>query len=176
MAQATVNACVGRRLGFDAGGKGKSMRLVLIAALLASQTVSAAAASLESDRRVADTEIGSFAGARLRLDLGGPQRGVSPRDRFRAGLVVAPTMSSQRVDGGRSLRFGEGLEYGVRGTRAAGLAIAGRPIARRGDAATPERRAGVSTLGWVAIGVGAVVTLVIAASVICLESNCIGSK
>ena len=114
--------------------------------------------------------MGSFAGARLRVALGGPRRA----ERLKAGLVVAPTMHSQRADGAMSLRFGEGVEYGVTGSRPAALSIAGRPVAGRDAAGRPQ--AGVSTLGWVAIGVGTVALLVVAASVICLESNCIGSK
>ena len=52
------------------------------------------------------------------------------------------------------MRFGEGLEFGVRRDRPLTLSLAGQPLSGP-DAERP--RAGVSTLGWIAIGTAVVV-------------------
>ena len=138
------------------------MKKLTIAALLAGQLLTiaqpVAAAEIATAR---ETRAGAFAGLRLRVPLdGGPgQRQV------RAGLAVAPTLHSREGDGERRMRVGEGIELGVAGGDRIGLSIAGTPVDRLGlrpDGTAPDgRRAGVSTLGWVAIGAGAllVVTL-----------------
>ena len=128
------------------------MKKLLIAALLVAQVAPAAAADFSSGR---ETNAGAFAGFRLRVPLDGhpTQRGV------RAGLTVAPTMQTRDLQGERRTQIGEGLELGVTGGQPLALSIAGRPVSQltRGAEAPGARRAGVSTLGWVAIGVGVVV-------------------
>ena len=125
---------------------------VLVAAqLLPSATTAAAAAELAAEPRQVETRMGAFAGARLRIALGGEKR-----ERVRAGLAVAPALHIQ--DGALKLRVGEGLEYGLTDRRAPALSLAGRPLADLGRAPDGPRQ-NVSTLGWVAIGVGVVVVV-----------------
>jgi hypothetical protein len=110
----------------------------------------AAAAALEE---TATVERGTFAGARIRLSLGGGQA-----DRkIRAGLTLAPTLRSQTISGETRMRFGEGVELGFAGDRPLALSLAGRPVARLqpgGTRSEDDGRLGVSTMGYVAIGVG----------------------
>ena len=121
------------------------MRKMIVAALLAGQAATAVPArAAELDGRGAEaTERGAFAGARLRVPLGG-----RAGDEARAGLTLAPALHDER---GR-LMLGEGLEFGVAGRDGPALRLAGRRLDRAG--AGP--RAGVSTLGAIAIGAGVV--------------------
>ncbi len=150
------------------------IRSLAIASLIATQLVAspAFAAELVRDQPIAATETGSFAGARLRLPIGGD----TARERPRAGLVMAPMLRSEAAGGRIATRFGEGLELGF-GARRQGLAlsVAGRPLTGQ-DGQLRGPRAGVSTLGWVAIGVGAVALILVAATVTCQETNCLGSE
>ena len=96
--------------------------------------------------------MGAFAGARLRLSLD-----REPRERVRAGLALSPTMHDVRQDGSARLRIGEGLEFGASDRRAPQLSFAGQPVrelAQRGQGPSGSRQ-NISTVGWVAIGVGA---------------------
>ena len=73
----------------------------------------------------------------------------------------------------------QGLELGISGREPLRLSIAGTPVSRlvEGRSGPEGEKAGVSTLGWVAIGVGALVTVVLVASAICLsDSDCIPSE
>ena len=118
----------------------------LVAAQLTAAAQPAAAANFEDG---ASVQSGTFAGARIRLTLGGNQQ-----DRkFRAGLTLAPTLRSQTISGRTQMRLGEGLELGFTGERPLALSLAGRPIDRLlpGD----DKKLGLSTGGKVAIGVGA---------------------
>jgi hypothetical protein len=109
-----------------------------------------AAAGLEEP---ATLQGGTFAGARIRLSLGG-----GPNDgKLRAGLALAPTMRSQTLAGQSRTLFGEGVELGFAGERPLSLTLAGRPVGRLLPGATrpeDERRLGMSTTGYIAIGVG----------------------
>ena len=136
------------------------MKKLTIAALLMSQTLAAAqpvaaAQHFGQEQR----QMGAFAGVRLRVSLDGPEaeRGV------RAGLALAPAVRSQRSDGAARTRLGEGLELGVTPNQPVTLSLAGSRVHRLGmgpnGSAAEGRRAGVSTLGWVAIGVGAVIVV-----------------
>jgi opacity protein-like surface antigen len=134
------------------------MKKILIAALLAGQLAApAAAADLVTDARSEGTRTGSFAGARVRISLDGVSR-----DRLRAGIALAPTAHSLR-DGAPQIRIGEGLEYGLTDRRGPALSLAGRPVRElmEGPRGANGRRQNVSTLGWVAIGVGVVVVAVV---------------
>ena len=144
------------------------MKKLAIGALVAAQLLGvvrpAAAADLfERDR----PQIGAFAGARLRIPLGGGRE----EQRLRAGLTLAPTMHSRAAGGGMQLRIGEGLDLGVTGREPVRLSLAGTPVNRLGQSGTgPDgRRLGVSTLGWIAIGVGA--TLVVVAGAAALVAD-----
>jgi hypothetical protein len=162
-----IGAIAGRALW------GKKMRKFLASVLIAAQLAAAPAmaADLVQDRSVTAQEAGTFAGVRLRLALGESQE----RSALRAGLVMAPTLRTRNVQNEDRLRFGEGVELGFRGDRPLALSIAGRPLAGEAQRRL-DRRAGISTIGWVAIGVGAVVVLILAAGVTCQETNCLGSE
>jgi len=149
------------------------MRKFLIAGLIATQALTPAAASrLGPQAAPGAQEAGVFAGARVRLPLGGPER----HQRVSAGFVAAPMLMIDRADGSRGSRIGEGLEFGAPGSARPGLSLAGRTIVP-GSPSPTGQRAGVSTIGWIAIGVGALAVIVVAAAVICAESaGCIPSE
>jgi hypothetical protein len=144
------------------------MKRFVIAGLLAAQVITAAQPALAADLVERDGPLmGAFAGARLRMPLG--HRG---HQRLRAGLTLAPTMRVRDSDGAVRARFGEGLELGVAQDRPLGLSFAGRRLDRigePGDTAPGGRRAGVSTWGWVAIGLGATLVVVGAAGAIVIH-------
>ena len=129
------------------------MKRLLVAALLCAQMgpciASAQAAELVAEPLARTTQMGAFAGARVRLSLGGE------REKVRAGVMVAPSMHSA-ADGAVKLRIGEGLEYGWTQRQASRVTFAGRPLAQIADAGrTPAGdRHGVTPTGWVAIGAG----------------------
>ncbi len=150
------------------------IRSLAIASLIATQLVASpvVAAKLVGDRVTSATETGSFAGVRLRLPIGGE----AGRGRIRAGLVMAPMLRSGGPGGRIATRFGEGMELGFGASRRGlALSMAGRPLTGR-DSALRGPRAGVSTIGWVAIGVGAVALVLVAAAVTCQGTNCLGSE
>jgi hypothetical protein len=132
------------------------MKKLLIAALLAAQigpvAAPAWAAELGARPEQGESRMGAFAGARLRIALG-----AGDHDRVRAGVALAPAL--HRMENGTArLRVGEGLEYGVTERRPAAVSLAGYRISDM-QRSPDGRRHNVSTLGWVAIGVGAVVVV-----------------
>lgn len=134
------------------------MKKIAIAALIAAQVASpAAAAELVRDSSPQERRMGAFAGATLRLSLD-----AEPRERLRGGLSLSPTMHDIRSDGTARLRMGEGLELRV-GDRRPALTFAGQRVSHivQGGAGPEGDRRSVSTLGWVAIGVGVVVVGVV---------------
>ena len=153
------------------------MRKLTIAAVLAAQLVAAAQPAMAADfDHIRAQQAGAFAGLRLRMPLDGSDARRQP---VRLGLALAPTLHSQSRDGAVRTRFGEGLELGIKGDSPVRLSFAGRPVSRlaQGLAGPDGDRAGVSTLGWIAIGVGALVTIVVVAGAICLsDSDCIPSE
>lgn len=146
------------------------MKKVTIAALLAGQLTVAArpvmAAELTDERA---PQMGAFAGVRLRMALDGE----TDQRRLRAGLALAPTMQSRGADGEIRTRIGDGLELGFNGDERVRLSLAGTPVSRlaQGEAGPDGRRAGVSTLGWVAIGVGGVLVTGFALWSLCLSGE-----
>lgn len=130
------------------------MKNYVLAGLVAAQSIAAAqpvaAAGFEE---MTTAQSGTFTGARIRLSLGGRQQ-----DRkFRAGLTMAPTLRSQAISGETRTRFGEGLELGFTGKRPLTLSLGGRPVSSLlpgGRKSEDEQRLGISTGGYVAIGVG----------------------
>lgn len=135
------------------------MKKILIAALIAAQVASpAAAAELVRDSSAQERRMGAFAGASLRVSLDG-----AARERVRGGLSVAPTMHDVRADGTARLRVGEGLELGLSDRRGPALSFAGQPVSAivQGARGPDGDRRNISTLGWVGIGVGVVLVGVI---------------
>lgn len=142
------------------------MKKLTIAAVLAAQMLTAAQPALAAD--LTDTRAqrtGAFAGFRLRL----PLDGEAGRQPIRAGLTVAPTFQTESRSGEVRTRFGEGLELGISGDRPVRLSFAGTPVSRlaQGPAGPDGQRAGVSTIGWVAIGVGVVAVTLFALYGLC---------
>ncbi|PSJ43033.1 hypothetical protein [Allosphingosinicella deserti] len=118
------------------------MKTAIIAFLLTGLSVAAtgrAAAAELIDAAPATPQRGAFAGARLRVPFGG-------HEPARAGLALA-SVERTRETGATALATG--LELGFTGRGRLALAAGGRTL-RLDD----KRKAGVSTLGWVAIGAG----------------------
>lgn len=129
------------------------MKILTIAALVAAQLVATAQPALAAELSDSCTqEMGAFGGVRLRL----PLDGRVGEQRIRAGLAVAPTLHSRDLRGNSRMHIGEGLELGLNGDDRVRLSLAGTPVSRiaQGPAGPEGRRAGVSPIGWVAIGVG----------------------
>src|SRR5688572_14790568 len=134
------------------------MKRLTMASLAAAQIMLAAqpamAAELIDESGATSQRHGAFAGARLRIKLDGTQaRKAQP------GLTIAPVLQGRQADGSVRTRFGEGMELRLSGDVRPQLAFGGRPLAQLAQGRTgPEgRKAGMSTIGWVAIGVGVAV-------------------
>jgi hypothetical protein len=144
------------------------MKKLTIAALLAAQILGAAQPAFAAE--LVDShgqQIGAFAGARLRVPLDGNVR----QRQIRAGFTLAPTMRTLAADGRSQLRFGEGLELGITGRQPVRLLLAGQDVRRLGAAEDDNDRGGPSTLGWIAIGVGAALVIVIGAAALCASDH-----
>lgn len=140
----------------------------MICALVAGQLGLAApvqAAELIAAERLGGQQLGAFAGVRLRVPLDAERH-----ERANMTLTAAPTLHVQQADGARRTRMGEGFELGRREGRF-GLSYAGQPVSRLvGGASGPEgERRNISALGWVAIGVGALALVYVAAIGVCTE-------
>ena len=153
------------------------MKKLMIAALAAGQIAVAAqpamAANFGDDGRMVAQRQGAFAGARLRIALDG----TSAR-KASAGLTVAPIVQGRQADGSIRTRFGEGTELRLTGAKPQ-LALGGRPISQlvQGAPGPEGRKVGISTIGWVAIGVGVAALLVVAAGIGCMDSeDCSGGE
>lgn len=125
------------------------MKVLMIGALLAGQCLTVAQPALAvalSENR--SSEIGAFAGMRIRVPLDGPRH----ERQLRAGLMIAPTLHSRNADGGRMVRLGEGVELGVRGREPIQLSIGGHDFARLADdeAAQADDDGGIPTWAIVA--------------------------
>jgi len=145
------------------------MRKLMIGALLAGQLVTAAQPVLAAELIEARSQqAGAFAGLRLRVPLDGD----AAQRRIRAGLAVAPTLHARSAGGETQLHVGEGVELGLVGRGPVRLSIAGTPVSRlaRGGSGPNGERLGVSTLGWVAIGVGAFLVVAAGASYIVADN------
>ena len=151
------------------------MRKVMIAALIAGQLLTGAAPAVaQGYAPVRETETGAFGGVRLRIPFGGPAR-----EPVRAGLAFAPTARTDFQDGRVRTRIGEGLEFGMIGREPLQFSLAGTPVNRlvQGRSGPDGRKLGVSTLGWIAIGVGVAAVIVVSAAAICFsDSDCVGSE
>jgi hypothetical protein len=131
----------------------------LAAAALSLVAEPVAAAELPRDAGI-QIERGTFVGARFRVPLG------QSDEKAHAGLALTAT---QRAPGRAELRFAKGLELGYAGDSRLRLSLHGQPVSRLvpGQAGPEGRKLGVSTVGWVAIGVGAVVLTVGGLYVLC---------
>jgi len=151
------------------------MKKSLIATLIAGQVLTTAApAFAQNYAPVRETETGVFSGVRLRVPFGGPAR-----EPVRAGLAFAPTIRTDFQDGRVRSRVGEGLEFGIAGRQPMQLSLAGTPVSRlaQGRAGPDGPRAGISTIGWIAIGVGVSLAILVAATAICAsDSDCFPSE
>ena len=125
------------------------MKIIVAAAAASLALQPIAAAELPRDSAGSRIERSSFAGARLRLPLGGT--------REKAHFGVALTMT-QRSPGAAELHFAKGLELGFAGDEKLRLSLHGQPVSSLASGARgPEgQKLGVSTLGWIGIGVGVV--------------------
>jgi hypothetical protein len=146
------------------------MKRLMIALLLGGQILVAAEPAFAAGLTGARTQqMGAFAGFRLRVPLDGNAR----QRQIRAGLAIAPALHSRRPDGETRTRFGDGLELGLTAERRLTLSLAGTPVNRVGAAQdegeTEEQGGGPSTLGWIAIGVGALVVVGATAGYLWLE-------
>lgn len=153
------------------------MRSVIISVLAAGHLIlgvqPALAATLGPGEQ---SRIGVFGGVQVRVPLGS-SRAEAPR----ASLGIAPVARSQRLDGESRMRIGEGLQFSLQPNRPVELNLAGTRLDRLGlvpgGQAQSGRQAGVSTLGWVAIGVAATAVLVVGAAAICFsDSDCLPSE
>ena len=129
------------------------MKRLMIIALLCGQLAVAAQPAVAAELADGRTQqMGAFGGVRLRVPLDGR---IGARQ-VRAGLTVAPTLHSRDVRGASQMRMGEGLELGYSGDDRVRLSLAGTPVSQiaQGPAGPDGRRAGISPIGWVAIGVG----------------------
>jgi hypothetical protein len=132
------------------------MRKLLIAGLVAAAQVlpaaqPAAAAELHQDRTATASQVSAFAGARLRVPLGGG------REKAQAGLALTSTLRNGPTG---ELRFAKGAELGFSGGDSKlDLSLAGRPVSRlaAGGRGPDGRKHGFSTAGWIAIGASAAI-------------------
>jgi hypothetical protein len=131
---------------------------MLIASLVAAAQVlpgaqPATAAELHQDGAVAPSQVSAFAGARLRVPLGGG------REKPRAGLALTSTLRHGETG---QLRFAKGAELGFTGRDSKlTLSLAGRPVSRLapGRPGPDGRKAGFSTTGWIVLGASAVIII-----------------
>jgi len=130
------------------------MKSITLASFVAAQIFASGPATAASPDQMASAHVdgGMFAGARLRVPLGGAS---PPKPRLM--LSLAPMMRSQSADGRVQLRFGEGMAIGPGEGRALRISLAGQPLsafAPRAAKVDTANANGISTIGWVAIGAG----------------------
>lgn len=124
---------------------------ILVAAQLLTAAPPASAAALHSERSYEASRMAGFAGARLRVPLGGGAESAQ------LGLALTSTLRSGATG---ELRFARGAELGFSGKDAKPrLSFAGRPVSQLapGGAGPGGQKQGFSTLGWVVIGASAVI-------------------
>ena len=153
------------------------MKSLTMAALVAAQLSLGAqpafAAELVDERGAVAQRQGAFAGARLRVPLDGARA-----HKAQAGLTIAPMVQGRQADGSLRTRFGEGLELRLAGEAKPQLAFGGRSFAQLTEGRTgPDgRKHGISTIGWVAIGVGVAALVVFALGKACADGEICGSE
>lgn len=107
------------------------MKILVSAALVATQTVAAVQPAFAADIQHESTAAtGTFGGVRLRIPFGGSEAERAPR----FGLAIAPTVHNMNDRGEMRMRIGEGFEYGFSQGRAApALSVAGRRLGAAQD-------------------------------------------
>jgi len=126
---------------------------------------------------------GAFAGARIRIPFGGARGERKP---VRAGLTIAPTQRREgQGHGASTLRFGEGVEFGIRGdVPVAHFSLAGQYLGPAryapGGRVADGRRSRLSGGGTTAVVIG-VAALVGVGLLLALKSsgdpdNCTGGE
>lgn len=152
------------------------MKALTLGALAAAQILAAAQPAMAAELGDAPTtesaRQGAFAGGRLRIPLDG-----AGTRKAKASLAVAPIVQGRRSDGSMRTRLGEGLELRIAGQSRPELALGGRPLSQivEGRTGPDGRKAGISTIGWVAIGVGVVAITVFALFESCKNGDICGS-
>ena len=154
------------------------MKRLMMTSLVAAQIFAAAqpaeAADLGDAKGAAVQRHGAFAGARLRVPLGG-----GAERKARAGLTVAPLVQNQYGNGSVRTRFGEGMELGIGSDRTPRLSFAGRPLGNPmlmpGRNGPKGERANLSTIGWVGIGVGVAAIAIFTLFQLCADGEVCGS-
>jgi len=144
--------------------RGIFMKLVALAALVAAQIMTAApaaAAELVGDSSVSARQQGNFAGARLRVPLGGAESGKA-----QAGLTLTTVQRTELADGRGRTAFGEGIEIGVAGGEVLTLRTGGVPLAQRLGAAEDGTEGKRKSSTGKKILKGAVVVGIIGAAVV----------
>ena len=147
------------------------MKSLTIAAFAAAQILAAAqpaaAAGFGDEPAGAGQKQAAFAGARLRVPLGG-----EGKEKARAGLAVAPVLHSRQADGSMRTRFGEGMELGFAGGPRAQLMLAGRRVSSiaQGRSGPDGAKLGTSTSKGLLI-VGGILVLTAGAVALLLVSQ-----
>jgi len=151
------------------------LKKFIIAALVSAQVLTAPPAFAQEYGSAPSTRLGMFAGVTVRVPLGGSgERAEAPQ----AALGVAPMARSQRLDGSSRTVIGDGLQLSLTPNRPVEVDFAGTRLDQfrltPGSETSGGQRSGVSTLGWIAIGIGATAVIVVGAAAICLQdSDCI---
>lgn len=114
-------------------------------AIMSTALMTASAHAQDLGDRSETTRNGMFVGARMTLSLSS-RTAARPRTMF----AFAPTQLRQSVGGPRQMRIGEGIALNFRGREAPALTV--------GNNVDPQGKLGISTVGWIAIGVGVVAT------------------
>lgn len=151
------------------------MRSMILSLLVAGQLAAAAQPALAAEFDATEqTRVGMFGGMQVRLPLGGEERTRRPS----IAIGIAPTTRSQRIEGAGRTRIGQGLALDFAARRPE-LRLAGTQLNRL--SLTPSGRApdgqrvGISTLGWVGIGLGVVVVSVLVLGQLCADGEVCGS-
>ena len=133
--------------GAKEGDMMKHSRIAALTAALACAAQPALAAELHAERGRGAQQRGAFAGVRIHVPLG------ETSDTVRAGIALTPTVRTSET---AELRFGKGLEVGLSGKKGVDVFLAGKPVRQlaSGRGAPADGKAGLSTIGWVAVGVG----------------------
>jgi len=153
---------------FDIGRKGdgasdgghherRTLMRKFVTSVLAAATIAAPLHAAPWQDQGSQVRPGTFIGAQFKMPLGGPALSQP-----RAQLAFAPTRSSLSNSGQVTTRIGEGLALDFTSNAKPTLTLAGiradtaLRLTRAGRSES-DRKLGISTAGWVAIGVGVVV-------------------
>ena len=142
--------------------------MIILAAAAALVSVPAQAADLQNS--AGEFRTGAFVGARLRLPLDAAG-GAKPQ----ALLTLALTQSYRSGAGRTVTRLGEGVALDFAGRKPM-LTIAGVPASsalglRQQGSVEAKRKLGISTGGWIAIGVVAVAAVVAVSKFTCVGED-----